>query len=473
MAKDKSPEQSGEPLSMRLLKQGKNALEDENRSLALTYFCEALLLDPDIDIDIFDIQMYARELASHGEFMQTAPIALFLQAYHGWGEPIVDSVLTANVFFWHGKQLIDSGEDELGAQLWVKAAETDPGDYEWMESGAQILVAEGLYEEAAKILEIALEETYFDEESGIELLAWAQHKSGRTAEALETLLAWLYNYSSDRLPRLYLYLVRSLDDEAVLDAIQKLDEKLRELLDEELIFANVQEFLFDAWWILINRSLQKASNEAIAYISRAVEKVEMSSWAKVFAYGWLFLNLGDFDKAVELSNETMEIVPNHPLPFLMKAKAFLAKKEFKQALESAESGLAMIEQQNAYAVEPDDVLQNLRGQPHEKTTIHWRTQDPHPELLLAKIDALTGLQRYDEALNVLGSALQSHPKILIFYRYAATLNYKLGNTELAYAYLQKARKEKLKFDKPTRELNQKVKKLLSGLKTNSIPPSAS
>ena len=87
--------------------------------------------------------------------------------------------------------------------------------------------------------------------------------------------------------------------------------------------------------------------------------------------------------------------------------------------------------------------------------------DPRPELFLAKADALTGLERYEDALQTLNQAMHQFSTKIIFYRYAAALLLKMGKPEEALAQFDSARKAKVKLDAPSRMLVKKIKAVLT------------
>jgi tetratricopeptide (TPR) repeat protein len=141
-------------------------------------------------------------------------------------------------------------------------------------------------------------------------------------------------------------------------------------------------------------------------------------------------------------------------------------KDYPAALQAAEDGLSL-----ALETLPKTIQEEPGGYLSEEFTApslepieqaqREKEGDPRPELFLAKADALTGLERYEDALQTLNQAMHQFSTKIIFYRYAAALLLKMGKPEEALAQFDSARKAKVKLDAPSRMLVKKIKAVLT------------
>jgi len=372
------------------------------------------------------------------------------------------------VLFNSGVALVELGDLEQGEVLLREAVENDPEASWRLRPFGYFLLNQQEYEEGIAFLKAANEIDYFEYNQenleSLEAIAWAEFKQGRKEEALQFLLENVANFLDYRVLDIYLRLVRLMDDQAAVDAIKQMEEKLSEYEAEELPIGDPEPVLIDAWLELATR-YQKLGKKDKA-LNYFLEAWNNKSLASLIGRGKAFLEFGEVDLTLKYADQAAALAPENPLPQTLRARAYLAKEDYPAALQAADDGLSLALKSLPKTIqeEPGQYLFEEFTAPSLKLMEQTQREsegDPRPELFLAKVDALTGLERYEEALQTLNQAMLQFPTKIIFFRYAAALLLKMGKPEEARAQFDAARKAKAKLDAPSKKLIKKIKAALT------------
>lgn len=448
-----------------LLSRAESAKESGDLELAAAILTEAALIDTE-NWDVYN-ELYDVAYALIGTNSAAALIVInFLQTNYAdfdhLGLEYFDSPL-----YQRGVDLINSGDLKRGEELIRAGIKFYPQSEFFKYMLGYFLLRQERYAEGIDFLEQAIElDDYQDENDffeNIEAIAWAKFKLGRKKEALQDLLFYFTRFFDDRAPKIYLRFVRLLDDKSAIDALEKMFEKLLDMENDGFPIAN-KDIIMREFWREYARRYQRRGKKEEAYTFLTIAAKKKQENADVLLdIGKLFLEMDSPDKALELADQAANIAPEDARHNALRAKALVAQKDFLSGLQAAEIGLAhadkrpitmVREKKSDYLIPPD--LDEIKAIQKES--------DARAELLLSKVDALTGLERYDEALVTLGKAQKEYPKEIIFYRYAAALLLKTGKPKEALMQLQAARKVGVKLDKPSRDLQKKIKEALENHK---------
>jgi len=444
----------------RLLERAEAAKKSGDLELAAAILSEAALIvsdNWDIANELFDI---AKDLLNTNSAAALMTIHFIRANYGDYDISYLENL--DKPLFNRGWDLVESGELARGEELLRTAVKFYPQSPEWKCTLGYLLLNQQRYKEGISFLEQANElEDYNDDDDlldNLEAIAWAEFKQDNKDQALQLLLDnYTYLYD-DRVPQIYLRFVRLLDDKTAVGALEEMLDKLEEigLIEEQPSIRS------SAWLELARRylSMGDKENELADFIASS-EKFGKDVTA-LLGLGRVFLEIDSSDKALVLADRAIKLAPEDPRPLALRAQALLAQHDFATALQAAEDGLKLA------TAEPTREV--------KEKTIHYLTpptisdmeseivqteSDAHPVLVLCKVDALTGLERFGEALDTLGYARRLYPEEIIYYRYAAALLLKIGEPQEALIQLRLANKAKVKLDPASKDLQRKIKAALA------------
>ncbi|HJW91162.1 MAG TPA: hypothetical protein VJ436_11025 [Anaerolineales bacterium] len=423
-------------LLQRLLQQAETA---EDYNMAAAFLSEAAMVDPENEKVANELYSLAQDLFFEQKYSSALPLFNLLRAL--WDEDNLDSY--GYVLFYAGLSLINLNEFERGEALLREGLEFDPENPNFLQTMGYYFLNRGVYEEGIQYLKKLLDDFSGEQQEFLEILEailWARYKQNRKKQGLHFLLDYFDNYGDDEAVKLYLRFVRLLKGQTGVDALEHLLSKIEELEAEELIDISTQ--VYYEIHIELSWRYYQIAEELFGTAESQSEREEVQELGNSI----LNLLLKETDRATKLS-------PENPVPYLMRARALLIRREFEAALQAAESGLSLAGTNNQATVSERINLKSL----DLLSAPSLSENDPSPGLLLAKVDALTGLERLGEALNTLEQTQALFPSEVIYYRYAAALLWKMGKPQEALAQFKLAHNASVKFDKPTRSLEKKIK----------------
>ena len=146
----------------------------------------------------------------------------------------------------------------------------------------------------------------------------------------------------------------------------------------------------------------------------------------LFFAGKAMAELGLVDQAQEIENKIAALAPEDARKYALQAKIHLAKREYPAALKYYEQGIYVavdfINKKRKEEVRENDSEFIPAPSLQELEEANDRGERDHlPELLLAKVDALSGMDRYEEALKTINKSMSYYPLEPIFFNYKAAL----------------------------------------------------
>lgn len=390
---------------------------------AAALLSEALLIEPEHEAGQELLFALARELYFQEEYEQALLIFnLLRQIWSKEGFVNIDYTL-----YYSGLALMALGEVERGENVLCEAFNMGEDNPEFLRTLGYYLLDTDRYEKGIELLLDAIPIDYEDIDTTLEAITWAYFKNEKPMEALEFLQDIFQDYIYDGSPQVYFRYLNLLDEETIFNALGWLLKKLKSLLDTDLY-----------------------DEEIIQQILDELNRHQRSLGIKID------LMTENFGTAKDSARMWIEETPNDQNAHVLYTRVLLARKEYEAVIEAANSGLAVILQ--------EPVQERVSERDLSKIPIPDLSEfepDPIASLLLVKVDALTGLERYQEALETVEQAHKRFPGELIFYRYAASLLLKTDQPKKAWSQIEAARKAKLEFDDPTQSLVTRIKSALT------------
>jgi len=450
----------------QLISRAKSAKESGDLELAAAILSEANLIEIenwDVYNELYDVAKALIDTNSAAALIVINFILAKYADFEGIGLEYLDYPL-----FNRGVDLINSGDLKRGEELIRAGIKFYPESEFFKYMLGYLLLRQERYDEGIYFIEQAIELGYYQDENdffeNIEAIAWAKFKLGHIEEALQDLLYHFDRLLDARILDIYLRFIRLLDDKAAIDAFGKMQKKIEywELEEYPQYRIENQDALMHDFYLERGKRYQRMGKKEAAafYFSLASDycKVKENIEA-ILGLGNALIDIDSPDEALELAEQAANVAPKDLRHHALRAKALVSKKDFQSGLQAAENGLALAEEQ------PETVIRE-NGQDYlvnpilDEIEAAQEGRDARAELLLSKVDALTGLVRFEDALDTLRKAQGEYPKEIIFYRYAAALLFKTGKPRDAQSQFLLARKAGVKLDKPSRELQKKIKDAL-------------
>ncbi len=436
-----------------LLNRAQSAKDTGDLELTAAILTDAALIETenwDIAKELLDV---AKALVSTNSAAVLITINFMLANYASFDhEPLyyLDYPL-----FNRGWDLIMAGEMARGEELLRAGLRFNPDDPWFLRSMGYYLLNQHRYDEGISFLEKYNELYEYEDEvlESIEAITWAYCKLDQKDYALQYLLENLI-FFSDGVANIYLRLVNILDDNKAIEAISNLLFKVLE--DEEL---ENRSAILSAVFLESAKLFQKIREpEKAIDLYALVHNDDKLKPEVLVGFGHALLEAGFPDKAMEIADQAAEITPENQSILALRAQALIALRNYQSALQTADDGLM---------ITPRGASTNIREETQDYFTRptlgqiepirYLRERDARMELILSKIDALTGLNQYDEAIDLLQIAQEEYSQEIIFYRYAAAIYQKTGHPERALGQFKKARRRGLTLDKPSLELQKRIK----------------
>lgn len=444
----------------QLMKRAEAAKKSGDLELAAAILSEASLIETDnwdIANELFAV---VKDLVNTNGAAALITINFMRANYASYDDTSLENL--DQPLYQRGLDLVESGELARGEELLRSAIKLYPQSPEWKCALGYFLLNQQRYKEGISFLEQANElNDYNDDDDlldNLEAMAWAEFKQDNKDQALQLLLDYFTYFYDDRVPQIYLRFVRLLDNKT---AVAALDEMLERMAEIELI--EEQPSLRSSAWLELARRYQSMGdkeNELADFIVSS-EKFGKDVTA-LLGLGRVFLETDSSDKAIVLADRATKLAPDDPRPLALRAQALLAQRDFATALQAVEDGLKLVTTDPTGGVKEKPLHYFTPPTISDiESEIAQDESDPRPVLVLCKVDALTGLERFDEALETLGYARDLYPAEIIYYRYAATLLLKIGKPQEALTKLQLARKARVKLDPASKDLQRKIKSALA------------
>ena len=463
----KSPEANTIEMQLnQLIKRVDTAIIEERFSLAAALLSDAIVLDPNNPTTSKKLFAVAENLFSQQHYEQALVLYNILRLV------VTDEMLDEypEIIFNPGLALIELGELERGEALIREAIKLDEVNEYFFNTFGYYLLNKGEYDEG---IECLLESNYIDtwpEQllSSLEAIAWAYTKQSRDEEAVKVLLEQFEFWLDEKILDLCLRYVRLLDDETAILAIDKFNQSLVKLEEDGRWIDEDNRYLLTSILDQAERYQRIGKpNEALSrFLVIAKEHLDDPRILRGLGKGSLAIGLQE--NAVQFYQAAVRLEPENPLNYAQLAEALIVQKDYSGALETLGMGLntafpnqskVVRDGEKVYGL-PSMTVPNLseletKNQPAEP--------DPKAALLLAKADAMSGLERFEDALQTVEQAQKLFPHELIFYRYTAALLLKLDKPRQAQKQLASAREAGIEFDDPTKKLERKI---LGVLKNN-------
>jgi tetratricopeptide (TPR) repeat protein len=434
---------------------------------AAALLTQAAILDSDSEnFDLYEyIYNIAENLYYYNNYVLSLTLFNFLRTHYDEHVILID-----NILFYIGLSLIKLGEVDQGEASLRAGIEIFDDDGHKKRTYGYFLLSQEKIKEAIDIFTEVLDDIDEEAEEIFEAISWTFLKQHRHEDALHYLLDTLDTFHGTSAAKVYFRLLTLLEEQPAIIAVAKiigrvigLMKKMLDSIDEEYIYAgdeyfSYQDVLQEALVYLARRSGKK--EEALSLLdSTWKENPDSSSILIGLARG--YIEFEQATKALEITERARSLDPENPEVLIVSAKAELALGNYKEAYEKAQEAWDKISNKNNKYIYSTPMKKEFFDPPkfdELDKKVQNRNLDLQADIYLTLVDALSGMGKYEQALDTLHKARTAYPKELIFYRYIATLLYKIGNTKEALKHLSTARKQKIKLDKPTLDLERKIKK---------------
>lgn len=179
--------------------------------------------------------------------------------------------------------------------------------------------------------------------------------------------------------------------------------------------------------------------DAIGYFKKALQEIP-EDFNSLFHLAHSYLNLDDLEKSEEMANGLLKIDPDDENAYFLMSQIYFSKSDFKKALEFINKAISI------YPYEADFFGQKSYIQLNEKnyeSSLNFANEglalDPNNKLCLnARVQALTKLERTEEAASTIENLLEKDPENVYSHANVGWSKLENGNTKEALHHFKEA-----------------------------------
>ncbi|PQJ77669.1 tetratricopeptide repeat protein [Polaribacter porphyrae] len=179
--------------------------------------------------------------------------------------------------------------------------------------------------------------------------------------------------------------------------------------------------------------------DAISYFKKALQEIP-EDFNSIFHLAHCYLSLDDLEKSEEMATALLRIDPDDENAYFLLSQIYFSKSEFKKALEFINKAISI------YPYEADFFGQKSYIELNEKkyeSSLKFANEglalEPNNKLCLnARVQALTKLERKEEATSTIENLLEKDPENAYSHANVGWSNLENGNTKGALHHFKEA-----------------------------------
>lgn len=179
--------------------------------------------------------------------------------------------------------------------------------------------------------------------------------------------------------------------------------------------------------------------DAVSYFKKALE-FDPEDYSTIFHLAHCYLQLDDLEKSEEMANALLQINPDNENVYFLLSQIYLSKSNLKKALEFIDKAISI------YPYEADFFGQKSYIQLNEKnyeSSLNFANEglalEPNNKLCLnARVQALTKLNRKEEATATIENLLEKDPENVYSHANVGWSKLENGNTKEALHHFKQA-----------------------------------